>query len=280
MSMSQLSSLSCKCLFTNSLCNRFPISSKIDESVRHDIKLIHVFSNNENVLFVTTDDRVFGFGNNKSGVLGLGHNECVEQTSEVTELRDKKLKEFFTDGEDFVVAISEDNRVFTWGHNNWGQLGNNCVTDRGVYHKPYAIDLTLGEDIVQICCRRHHTLLLTSSGRVYGWGRNDFGEIGLSPQEVNQVSVPVMLNTLEDFTLKSIRIGNYCNFAITTGGRLLTWGRSIGQSQGKRKWGVEDWEPLVIMNITGKELFNLHEKSSLTSTFLSGYFSCGGYLNF
>ena len=251
--MSQLSSLSCKCRLTSSLCTRFPICNKLDESLRSDIKLIHIFSNNCNVLFVTTDDRVFGFGRNMYGVLGLGHNESVEQPIEVTELKDKKAKEFFV-GEDFVVAISDDNRVFTWGHNNWGQLGRGCFKVKGVYHKPSAINLSLSEDIIQVCCERRHTLVLTSSGRVYGWGRNKFGEIGMSSQEANQVSVPKELKLLQGFSIKSIRIGIYCNFGVTSGGRLLTWARSIGQSPGKSKFGVEDWEPVVIMNIAGKEL--------------------------
>ena len=251
--MSQLSSLSskCKCLLINSLYIRFPICSKLDENFRQDIKLIHVFDNNKNVLFVTTDDRVFGFGYNESGVLGLGHNERVEQPIEVTELTDKRIKEFFTDGQDFVVAISEDNRVFTWGHNNCGQLGTNCVTDESVHHKPSAIGLSLSEDIVQVCCRRQHTLVLISSGQVYGWGRNEFGEIGLSPQEVTKMSVPVQLKTLEGFSIKLIRIGNCCNFAVTTDGRLVTWARMAQSGQPFDDTTVDMWQPLVIENING-----------------------------
>ena len=250
--MSQLKSLSsqCECLLINSLYIRLPICSKLVDSVRHDIKLIHIFDNNKNVLFVTTDDRVFGFGHNESGVLGLGHNERVEQPIEVIELRDKKLKEFFV-GEDFVVAISEDNRVFTWGHNNWGQLGRGSFKVKGVHHKPSAINLSLSEDIVQVCCERRHTLVLTSSGRVYGWGRNEFGEIGLSPQEVTKMSVPVQLKTLEGFGVKSIRIGNCCNFAVTTDGRLVTWARMAQSGQPVDDTTVDMWQPLVIENING-----------------------------
>ena len=250
--MSQLKSLSsqCKCLLINSFCICFPICKKLDESLRHDIKLIHIFGNNKNVLFVTTDDRVFGVGYNECGVLGFGDDECVEQPIEVTELTDKRLKEFIV-GEDFVVAINEGNRVFTWGHNNWGQLGRDCVTDEDVYHKPFIVDLSLSEDIVQVCCRIHHILVLTSSGRVYGWGRNEFGEIGLSPQEVTKMSVPVQLKTLEGFSIKLLRIGTWCNFAITTDGRLVTWARMVQIKAPVDDKMVDMWQPLVIENING-----------------------------
>ena len=125
------------------------------------------------------------------------------------------------------------------------------MTEEDVYHKPYAIDLSLSEDIVQVCCKINHTLVLTSSGRVYGWGKNQYGEIGFSPEEVSKMSVPVQLKILDEFTIKSIRIGNYCNFAVTTDGRLVTWARMVlieGPVDGKM---VDMWQPLVIENISG-----------------------------
>ena len=118
------------------------------------------------------------------------------------------------------------------------------MTEEGICHKPYAIDLSLSEDIVQVCCDADHTLVLTTSGRVFGWGRNQFGEIGLSSQEVTKISVPIQLKSLESFSIKRIRIGNYCNFAVTTDGWLMSWARYGRQP-------MDDWQPWVITIFKG-----------------------------
>ena len=112
-----------------------------------------------------------------------------------------------------VVAVSEDSRLFTWGHNDWAQLGRGCVTKEGVYLKAEAIDLPLKETVVQVCCGRRQTLVLTSRGRLYGWGRNEFGEL----------RVPTELRGLEGLCIKKVQVGHIGYYAITRDGRLFGW---------------------------------------------------------
>ncbi|CAG2164029.1 unnamed protein product [Oppiella nova] len=59
----------------------------------------------------------------------------------------QRIREFIN-GSNFVLAINEDNHVFSWGHNSEGQLG------------------------------RKHSLALTTDGQVYGWGSNNYGQVG------------------------------------------------------------------------------------------------------
>ncbi|CAG2170464.1 unnamed protein product [Oppiella nova] len=61
-------------------------------------------STGHNLLFVTFDDIVYGLGSNIEGKLG---------------------------GLDFVLAVNTDNNViFSFGPNNWGQLGRHVVMDK------------------------------------------------------------------------------------------------------------------------------------------------------
>ncbi|CAG2174599.1 unnamed protein product [Oppiella nova] len=65
-----------------------------------------------------------------------------------------------------------------WGYNIWGQLGRG-VTPEEDYSKPKRISYFDDKDVQQISCGFQHSLALTSSGQVYGWGRNWEGQIGL-----------------------------------------------------------------------------------------------------
>ncbi|CAG2170470.1 unnamed protein product [Oppiella nova] len=58
----------------------------------------------------------------------------------------------------------------------FGQLGRD-VTPKVDYLKPERISYFDDKDVQQINCGEHHSLALTSNGQVYGWGRNDVGQL-------------------------------------------------------------------------------------------------------
>ena len=108
--------------------DRFEISDKIPKDLKCIIKYFHIFKTKfqkqfyTNVLLVTIDDKVFGMGENYCGVLGLGHDLCVEEPEIIPELCDKKFIEFHH-GIYFVLGLTSDNNLYSWGQNYHGQLG-------------------------------------------------------------------------------------------------------------------------------------------------------------
>ena len=77
--------------------------SKISSDLMSKIKLYHVLFNFEKndfaILFVTTEDKVYGMGFNQQGELGLGHNYEVRGVHEVIALREKMIVQFFSNCE-------------------------------------------------------------------------------------------------------------------------------------------------------------------------------------
>ena len=69
----------------------------------------------------------------------------------------------------FFLFVSEG-LVSTWGANNFGQLG--LGTNRGSKDTPEFINCLKGIPIAQIDVGGNHTIILSKSGAVYGWGRN------------------------------------------------------------------------------------------------------------
>ena len=73
--------------------DNFEICSKIEKNLKKIVKGFHVFDNGENVLLITSDDKVYGFGSNRYGCCGLGHNSVVNEPQVIPELCHKNIKQ-------------------------------------------------------------------------------------------------------------------------------------------------------------------------------------------
>ncbi|MES2170910.1 MAG: cell wall anchor protein [Actinomycetota bacterium] len=75
-------------------------------------------------------------------------------------------------------ALASDGKVYSWGANNDGQLGDGSTTTRST---PVAVDLsTLGAGVTltQLAAGSLDAYALGSDGNIYSWGYNHDGELG------------------------------------------------------------------------------------------------------
>jgi alpha-tubulin suppressor-like RCC1 family protein len=117
-------------------------------------------------LIFTDDGNVFVLGNNSYGRLGLGHNNAVKEPTILPELCGNITK--ITYGFSHVIALTESGKIFCWGRNDCGQLGNGSKSKN--FNKPQLNDYLSDETIVDLSCGDSHSLALTKSGFVYAWG--------------------------------------------------------------------------------------------------------------
>ncbi|CAG2172358.1 unnamed protein product [Oppiella nova] len=100
--------------------------------------------------------------------------------------------------------MDRDNHVYSWGRNNWGQLGS-------------------GKDMLrQISCGFNHTLALTFNGHVYGWGFNASGQVGAGRARV--VATPTRIRFPGKYMIEKVIGYENTSFAITRDGRVFIWG--------------------------------------------------------
>mmetsp|Transcript_4099 Transcript_4099/g.9095 ORF Transcript_4099/g.9095 Transcript_4099/m.9095 type:complete len:800 (+) Transcript_4099:122-2521(+) len=135
-------------------------------------------------------------------------------------------------GRRHTVALDEHGRVWTLGDNKYGQLGHSAGSDA----EPQLVDGPLGKvnsGCFAICSGWSHILALTrdkDSGEVnvYGWGRNDKGQLGMISSKTN-INMPQMLNLSLNssggsISLQSACCGSECSHIIDTDGNLYSTG--------------------------------------------------------
>jgi alpha-tubulin suppressor-like RCC1 family protein len=76
-------------------------------------------------------------------------------------------------------ALSSNGRVFTWGWNGWGQLGDNTVNRRlAPTEITSKFNLGSNDKIISLSLGNSHSSALSSIGRVFTWGWNGWGQLG------------------------------------------------------------------------------------------------------
>ena len=145
-------------------------------------------------LALASDGTVYSWGYNSSGQLGNNSTATstvpVAVTTTGTPMSGKTITAIAA-GSYHSLALASDGTVYTWGYNNYGQLGNNSTTTSYV---PVAITTTgvlAGKTIIAIAGGSSHSLALASDGTVYTWGYNNYGQLGNNSTTTSTVPVAV-----------------------------------------------------------------------------------------
>lgn len=104
--------------------------------------------------------------------------------------------------------------VYFWGANSWSEPKGD---------EPSCVLTLQRKRICQISVGKEHALALSEGGRVYAWGKNDFGQLGTGDEENRALPVYTEL-PYETFIHQVAAGGNY-TLAMTKRGELWSWGR-------------------------------------------------------
>ena len=217
----------------------FEICHILTDSFKKQIKLFYLFSNLKkyNLLLTTNKDKTYGFGYNSFGLLGLGHNLCVNEMTVIPDLCDKNIIEFYN-GWDFIIAINKNrNKLFGWGRNHFGQLGRGYSNEENDLLTPNKAKLTKNIWIKQISCGYRHTLVLDVNGLVFGWGDNYYGQLGCETIERRShwINSPRSIDFFKqrNITIAYISCSEFQSFAVTIDGFVYSFGKNYSHKLGQ-----------------------------------------------
>ncbi|EMG36719.1 RCC1 domain-containing protein, alpha-tubulin suppressor [Desulfocurvibacter africanus PCS] len=154
-------------------------------------------------LALGTDDTVWAWGNNLVGQLGNGSTTDSDVPVQiVTNPGVSALDniEAIASGANHCLALDADGRLWAWGENSSGQLGNGDGTITESLWPVQVVTSPGGpafEDIEAIASGAHHSLILANGilnyGTVWGWGDNSDGQLGNGDATHANKNVPVLV---------------------------------------------------------------------------------------
>lgn len=156
-----------------------------------DVDISYIACGETYMAAIATDGRLFVWGNNEKGILGVEQYQdalscptLVESLSEVTNVGC---------GLSSLAAVTQDGSVYTWGRNSEGQLGHG--TEGGYILTPRRVRKLAGERVVGVSADNNYMIAWTEHGKTYAWGSNRNNRLGLNCDHPF-VSLPTVIEPL------------------------------------------------------------------------------------
>eukprot|EP01138_Halocafeteria_seosinensis_P004648 gb/GECG01004754.1/.p1 GENE.gb/GECG01004754.1/~~gb/GECG01004754.1/.p1 ORF type:complete len:1565 (+),score=234.06 gb/GECG01004754.1/:1-4695(+) len=172
-----------------------------------ELVVVQIAAGNHHSVALTDTGGVYTWGRNYSGELGLSHpGKDAQQTEKdslfgcrigpqfVQGLRDIQVRKVCCGGR-HTVALTSEGDVYCWGESTSGQVGIGIASFMS-HPMPVAGPSTDTPPVIDIACGEAHTLALSETGSVYGWGLNHKGQLGVTGT-VTCIQQPTLLRRNE-----------------------------------------------------------------------------------
>lgn len=213
-----------------------------EEDFAPGTKFVQVVASDSASFVLTEDGRVYGWGTFRSSDGILGFSESVKVQSRPALLPGLKNIKALASGANHILALDHKGNVVAWGCGQQNQLGRRIIERNKMSSLiPQGVGLPRGK-IAKIACGSYHSFAIDTSGTVWGWGLNNFGEIGVENSAGEDDAVilkPVKISWLADHTVTSIEGGIHHSLACTDKGELFAWGRVDGYQVGFELEAIE-----------------------------------------
>ncbi|KAM3584860.1 uncharacterized protein V6R79_001325 [Siganus canaliculatus] len=184
--------------------------------LKNDVPL-KIACGDEHTALITENGKLFMFGSNNWGQLGLGSKATVNKPTCVKALKAEKVR-LVACGRNHTLVCTAQGKVFASGGNGEGQLGLGDCEERTAFQRIQVLDSH--GPIKMLAAGSNTSAALTEAGKLFMWGDNTEGQIGLgkeshasSPQEVS-VGRPISW----------VSCGYYHSALVTVDGALYTFG--------------------------------------------------------
>ena len=189
--------------------------------------------------------RVHSWGSNRFGELGIDHVDGQSSQAKpdqcepdfVPTLGHEALLETganlqrIISGQNHVVAITEEGNLYVWGRNDMGQLGLGFADaeDTRTRFKPTFLELFSSNgaklEVIDAAVGLEHTVVLINGGRVYSWGSNQYGQLGIdvTPDLTPFTSVPTPIDVGGELVMNVSAAAGH-SVALSFTGGVYTWG--------------------------------------------------------
>ena len=79
----------------------------------------------------------------------------------------------------------------------------------------------------------YHSLAAVTAGGLYAWGLNEYGQLGLAPNDATSASKPTLVDMPSGVSATQLAAGLYHSMAVGSDGNLYAWGYNADQELGR-----------------------------------------------
>lgn len=234
------------------------------------------------VLAQANNGELWAWGANLSGQ--LGYNNTTQQNSPVHVKNAAGTGNLsgvtrITAGAFHSLAVTSDNKVWAWGKQTNGQLGNGVASSSPQTLPVQVLGGAAGgtnlADISEIAGGSGSSYAVRTDGNLYSWGLNDNGQLGNNDSALAQKTTPVQVKSTSGggflTNIAGVAAGDLHALAVSNTGALYSWGRNVDGQGGINSQISPKLRPTVVnlinvVAIAGGTSFSLAVKSGTPGT--------------
>ncbi len=207
---------------------------------------------------LTSDGRVYSWGDNPSGQLGDGTygNNRTTPSATAGAIATKTITKIAV-GDNNGYAIASDNTLYGWGLNDLGQVGDQATTRRST---PVSLNLAfMSKIITQFSGGNNYGMALASDGTIFGFGDNADGQLDgggntfWSPEDITGYGGGALIGK----TPTQLLAAGSASHALTSTGLVIGWGKNASGQIGNNQTINADIPVVITGALSGKTIVKI-----------------------
>jgi alpha-tubulin suppressor-like RCC1 family protein len=166
-------------------------------------------------LGITADKKLWGWGHNGDGQLGDFSTNDHSVPALITVIGVTTNWVSVSAGGNHSLGITDNGKLWAWGGNDYGQLG-----DGSLFKRLQPTQITAITNWVSVSAGASHSLATTSDGKLRAWGHNNIGQLG--DGTTTDHIAPTLIGSATNWV--SVSAGAAHTIGNTTDGKIWAWG--------------------------------------------------------
>jgi alpha-tubulin suppressor-like RCC1 family protein len=204
---------------------------------------LNTSSSGSNTMFaIRSDGALFVWGGNDYGMSGNVSGVAMSSPVQITSIWSEAALNSYTAntgitfptswtkvslGSGASAAIDSNGKLYMWGDNTYGQLGDGTIISQGqpeqIGNSSWTqVSTNISNSDIDLPGNFYNTMAIRSDGTLWAWGSNSFGQLG--DNTIIDRSSPVQVGTS---SWSQISTANTAFAAIKSDNTLWMWGRNV-----------------------------------------------------